>query len=237
MPDPLAAAESQTAAFKSESVMNLRLPGDYLRVLAKLPGVNQLQNFLLGFFSLLSRQEGQPLLVEAFILRDALQGPVFQDDSEAYAAALKAALDQGFLLIFSEPVTGMIYLLPGTPQGQALLAALEEGSVSAAGTAQAQPTSLEPTPNTYQLYEEHFGPLTPLLAEELRQDEAAYPAEWIPDAIREALLHNARSWKYVQAVLKNWKEHGKGPAHEKSKERDRETEKYLEALKKRKQNR
>jgi DNA replication protein len=64
-------------------------------------------------------------------------------------------------------------------------------------------------PNIFVLYEEHIGPLTPLLAEELGEAEDTYPASWIEDAFREAVELNKRSWRYIQRILERWQAEGK----------------------------
>ncbi len=64
-------------------------------------------------------------------------------------------------------------------------------------------------PNIFVLYEQNIGPLTPLLAEELREAEDTYPASWIEDAFREAVELNKRSWRYVQRILERWAEDGR----------------------------
>src|SRR5581483_2462354 len=59
-------------------------------------------------------------------------------------------------------------------------------------------------PNVYALYEQHLGPLTPLLAEQLRDAERMYPRAWIEGAILQAVHYNKRNWRYVQAILADW---------------------------------
>lgn len=67
-----------------------------------------------------------------------------------------------------------------------------------------------PRPGIFELYEQNVGLLTPLLAEELREAELAYPAAWIEDAFREAVSSNKRSWRYIRRVLENWATRGRG---------------------------
>jgi DnaD/phage-associated family protein len=62
----------------------------------------------------------------------------------------------------------------------------------------------------YELYEQNIGLLTPLLAEELRDAAVAYPAAWIEDAFREAVVENKRSWRYVRRILESWASRGRG---------------------------
>lgn len=57
----------------------------------------------------------------------------------------------------------------------------------------------------FRLYEREIGVLTPLIAEALRQAVAEYPPEWFGAAFAEAASRNARSWKYVDAILRRWK--------------------------------
>ncbi len=63
--------------------------------------------------------------------------------------------------------------------------------------------------NIFRLYEENIGPLTPMIADTLRDAEESYPAQWIEEAIRLAVENNARSWRYVDAILSRWQEKGK----------------------------
>ncbi|MFN8524888.1 MAG: DnaD domain protein [Chloroflexota bacterium] len=62
----------------------------------------------------------------------------------------------------------------------------------------------------FELYEQNIGLLTPLVAEEIREAQELYPADWIADALREAAANNKRSWRYVQRILENWSARGRG---------------------------
>ncbi len=64
-------------------------------------------------------------------------------------------------------------------------------------------------PNIFTLYEQNIGPLTPILAETLQEAEDSYPAEWIEEAVRIAVTRNVRNWRFVEAILKSWKEKGR----------------------------
>jgi DnaD/phage-associated family protein len=64
-------------------------------------------------------------------------------------------------------------------------------------------------PNIFVLYEQNIGLLTPLIAEELRDAEKTYPADWIEEAFRIAVEHNARHWRYVCSILERWAAEGK----------------------------
>ena len=64
-------------------------------------------------------------------------------------------------------------------------------------------------PTLFGLYEQNIGILTPMLAAELREAEEQYPTTWFVQAIREAVLSNKRSWRYVRAVLERWARDGR----------------------------
>jgi DNA replication protein len=67
----------------------------------------------------------------------------------------------------------------------------------------------EPRPNIFELYEDNIGLVSPILADELREAEEAYPAQWIEEAFRIALENNVRKWRYIQAILEGWVTRGK----------------------------
>lgn len=63
-------------------------------------------------------------------------------------------------------------------------------------------------PNIFSIYEREIGPLTPMIAEDLKLLEKDYPIEWIEAAFREAVSNNVRKLKYVEGILQRWKREG-----------------------------
>jgi DnaD/phage-associated family protein len=61
----------------------------------------------------------------------------------------------------------------------------------------------------FQLYEDNIGPLTPLIADALRDAETTYQKDWISEAIQIAVENNVRRWKYIEAILASWKKEGR----------------------------
>jgi DnaD/phage-associated family protein len=76
----------------------------------------------------------------------------------------------------------------------------------------------------FVLYEQNIGPLTPMVAEELRDAMATYPQPWIEDAIRIAVKNNARKLKYILAVLDRMRSEGRNEQEDRD-----DPEKYLSA--------
>ncbi|MEO8539478.1 MAG: DnaD domain protein [bacterium] len=69
--------------------------------------------------------------------------------------------------------------------------------------------SREQRPGIFRLYEEHIGTITPIVGDRLVEAQDRYPADWIEDAFREAAELNARNWRYIETILRNWAEEGR----------------------------
>jgi len=98
-----------------------------------------------------------------------------------------------------------VYFLLNSPRGRAGVRAIENH------TWNPEMASLPPSerPNVFRLYEENIGPLTPLIADALKDAEETYYNEWIVEAIELAVKNNKRNWKYCEAILKRWKDEGR----------------------------
>lgn len=123
--------------------------------------------------------------------------------------ALERAVARGTLLkvVAQDKAEGTYYLL-NSPRGRAAAVALEQGAWSPEPGQSGARLRAE-RPNIFVLYEQNLGALTPLLAETLHEAEATYPASWIEDAIRIAVENNVRRWRYVQAILEDWRTKGR----------------------------
>ena len=62
--------------------------------------------------------------------------------------------------------------------------------------------------NIFRLYEQTIGPFDPHMATKLTEAEAEYSWECIQHSFEEASENNARSWRYVEAILKAHKANG-----------------------------
>ncbi len=117
---------------------------------------------------------------------------------------LMRAVEDGILLVAGAGSSSLYFL--NSPRGRAAAAAIAKGAQSIPTGAVTGP--LDQT-NVFKLYEENIGPLTPLIADALRDAEGAYPEEWLADAIEVAVANNKRSWAYCKAILKRWKDEGR----------------------------
>ena len=115
------------------------------------------------------------------------------------------------------------YFLLNSPRGRATAQALKSGdwNPEVAGSAMGFER-----PNIFRLYEENIGPLTPLIADALKDAEETYSAEWIADTIDLAVRNNKRSWRYCEAILKRWKEEGRGEKQDR-RDAEKDRDKYI----------
>ena len=124
---------------------------------------------------------------------------------EEVAAGLASAVQRGSLLK-AEHETDVFYFL-NSPRGRAAAEAFRQGNWRESAKIMSAP--VVDRPNVFKLYEENIGPLTPMIADMLKDAEETYSQEWIAEALEIAVKNNVRNWKYVEAILKHWKEKGK----------------------------
>ncbi|MGE0599494.1 MAG: DnaD domain-containing protein [Dehalococcoidia bacterium] len=99
---------------------------------------------------------------------------------------------------------------PNDPASRRTIARARAGEITLRPETSVAPIeSKEQRPGIFRLYEEHIGTITPMVGDRLVEAEDLYPAEWIVDAFREAAELNARNWRYIEKILKNWAEEGR----------------------------
>ena len=147
-------------------------------------------------------------------------------------SGLEKAVKRGSLLKVQKEAA--VYFLLNSPRGRAGVQAIESGSWNP----KMGSMLLMERPNVFKLYEENIGPLTPMIADALKDAEELYSPEWIADAIELAVTNNKRNWKYCEAILKRWKEEGRAEKQDRrddKKSGDQNLDRKIEQLRKRAQ--
>ena len=124
--------------------------------------------------------------------------------AEQIQSGLELAIRDKILLRSGKGNAARYFL--NSPRGRAAAAGFADGSLAESGVSS---PPME-RPNAFKAYEENIGPLTPMVADAIKDAEAAYPAEWVLEAIGLAVRNNKRSWSYCEAILRRWKEEGRG---------------------------
>jgi DNA replication protein len=213
---------SPFSGFNTSTGKNTPIPAAFFTDL--LPQVTDLDELrvILWAFKSLDQQQGE---MRYLTLEDFLEAEEFipclgkntKEQSERLSKALEGAIRLGAILK-AENADQPLYFF-NSPRGRAAIEALSQGAW--------QPEAHHSTgfsasrPNIYALYEQNIGLITPLIADELRDAENQYPSDWINDAIRLAVTRNARNWRYIEAILRSWKEKGRDERDQRSTQEDR----------------
>ncbi len=198
-----------------------------------LPVIDDLAELKVTLYAFwaLSQQDGQ---VRFLRLTDFLNdtifvnglGPTTSVASKNLLDGLERAVSRGtFLHIEVEGADGHmdLYFL-NTERGRAAVEGITRGEWRPWPDDDEPVSLLIERPNIFVLYEQNIGALTPMIADELRDAEQAYPLSWIEDAIKSAVENNVRRWRYVVAILEKWREQGR---HEQDGINRRVTQKQL----------
>jgi len=167
--------------------------------------------------SYLAARQGTPAvalddLLAADVVR-SVAGPTSPEPGEVrLMRAVDRAVANGSLLRVSLQVKGQAttLLLLSSARNRGIVDRMRAADPSVWSELDLEP-SAEVTlyrPNVFGFYERHIGPLTPLIAEQLRDAERSYPQSWIEQAILTAVEYNKRNWRYVQTILTRWEETG-----------------------------
>ena len=215
--------------FLEDNSSQISIPEQFFQqVLLEIKDRHEL-TLILYIFWRLDRMEGsfhylryRNLLEDSQLLRSFANDPSHARD--VLDKALKKAVNRGILLqaVFAQEKGKDSLICLNSPKGQAAVEAIKRGEWKMGDDIHAQIELYSEHPNIFQLYEANIGPLTPLIADALRDAEKSYQANWIEDAFRIAVQRNRRSWKYIEAILRRWQEGGRDDRKEQQDRRDTE---------------
>ncbi|MGB2962690.1 MAG: DnaD domain protein [Anaerolineales bacterium] len=202
--------------FPPGKITTTRIPTIFFKDL--LPQINDLDELKVTLYALwqITRLEGE---IRYLREEDFLGDPLFMEGMGATNAAqqravrtgLERAVNRGTLLKAAVPEGDgqlAIYFF-NSPRGQAAVQSVADGSWRPSDDSGPSPTLSMEQPNIFQLYEENIGPLTPLIADTLRDAETQYPENWIRQAVEIAVQNNVRKWNYIEAILRSWQDGGR----------------------------
>jgi DnaD/phage-associated family protein len=214
---PAAATENRFAGFpasaRATAVPNLF----FSALLPQIDDADELRVTLYVIYAL-GRRKGYPRFVTERELR--AEAPLLASlgnggdpaTLERLERGLHLAVDRGSLLRVDLDRDGHAesLILLNTPADRRATALIQEGLLDLGRPLPAEAGApASERGNVFQLYEDNIGPITPLVADELREAEKLYPYEWLAEAMRESALLNKRSWRYISAILQRWATEGR----------------------------
>lgn len=176
-----------------------------------LPAIDHLGELKVTLYSLwfITQQEGSLLHLRLQHFQADKNLMAGLGNSEEYLLeSLNKAMQRGSLLCFipnNKTLQEGVFFL-NSVKGRAALKGLQQGAWFADDEENAILSTPSQRPNIFSLYEANIGPLTPIIAETLQDAENLYPLRWIEEAMRIAVENNVRKWRYIEAILKSWKE-------------------------------
>ena len=228
-------AKSQFAGFPAKAEV-MPLPNLFVTVvMPQIQDITELK-VTLHIFWLLSRRRGYPRFVtySELIADPVLVGGMGQESESSEKTlkrALSLAVEHGILLSLRVDKNGEsddVYFVNNIAEKE-VLDKINRGEIQLVGLLperEDRAKLLLPS-DIFSLYEQNIGIITPMVAEELKEAERIYPADWIESAFREAVALNKRSWKYIARILERWEIEGKDDGKlRRDSEKGSETGKY-----------
>lgn len=183
-----------------------------------LPSVDNLAELkvtLYAFWSLANKEGPFRYLLREEMVADQLfmsgLAAPGREATEVLDGALEQAVARGTLIkarLGDGGAATDLYFL-NSPKGRAAVDGLKRGAWHPSQRPEAPIELKLERPNLFSLYEQNIGQLTPMIAEVLRDAQETYPASWIEDAIRIAVENNVRKWRYIEAILEDWRTRGR----------------------------
>lgn len=202
--------------FPPGKISTTRIPSLFFKDL--LPQIDDLDELKVTLYALwqITRLEGEiRYLKEENFTGDpefmAGLGATPAAQQKAVQNGLERAVNRGTLLKTAVPDGEgvlVIYFF-NSPRGKTAVQSVADGSWRPSDGDSPAPTLSLEQPNIFRLYEDNIGPLTPLIADTLREAEAEYPQEWIREAVAIAVQNNVRKWNYIEAILHSWQDGGR----------------------------
>jgi DNA replication protein len=215
--------------FPEEITEPIRIPDQFFRsLLLEINDLDELKLTLYVFWHL-DRMEGSfHYLRLSEMLKDSQLvnsfGPGPRKAKGRIENAVQVATQRGTILEAEIPLErGKDRLVCiNSPRGRAIVDAIRRGDWRVIEKPNAPFELFSKHPNIYQLYESSVGPITPMIADALRDAEKTYPEQWVEEAFKIAVERNKRNWHYIEAILHRWQEGGRDDRKEKQDRRDTE---------------
>jgi DnaD/phage-associated family protein len=193
-----------------------------------LPSIDDLAELkiTLHLFWLLANRKNRVLYVRAGELsadQTLIQSlaAIDAEPEEAIKRGLALATERGTLLRWTahsgERDATQDFYFVNTEAGRRAFERMASRESPDAPPVEAEPVQPVTRSNIFALYEKNIGLLTPMLAEELKEAEREYPADWIGDAFKIAVENNKRNWSYIRGILKRWQTEGRSEGAKKKK--------------------
>ncbi len=227
-------SHDQFSGFPPGKVSMTQIPGQFFEsLLPMIDNLAELKVLLFCFWALPQREGPYPYLRhQDFATHSPLMEGLAviapdQDPELTLKSALASAVERKALLcaeILLDTGEESLYFV-NTERGRSAIDQIRQGKWQS--TPEGEVEILPARPNIFQIYEANIGPLTPIIADELKDIDQDYPVAWVEEAIRIAVLGNKRSIRYITAILERWRREGKSDLVEETSDRQDDGQRYV----------
>jgi DNA replication protein len=189
---------------------NIRLPETlFTEIIPQIQDLSQLKVILYVFYSLAHQTTSPPFITRSELISS---GPALLAlPNREFLKALQSAVKHGAFLFLKLADNQQDIYLANTISNRNVIEQIKRGEyiLLENSNISTKKQSTQKSHNIFILYEQNIGMLTPMLSDELKAAAELYPANWIEDAFKEAVLLNKRSWRYIARILERWAREGK----------------------------
>ena len=187
----------------------------FTRLMPLIKDATELKIVLHVFWALQQKKGSPRFATFRGLLGDKTLAPSLGEDItervEALEGGLRGAVEKGIFITTEVEAKGLrhqLYML-NTESDRRALGGIKRGQLAREDVPVVITDSeSQVRPNAFEVYEENIGPLTPIIAEELKQALDLYPEDWIVGAIHDAAKSSVRNWVYIEKILKSRKAEG-----------------------------
>ncbi len=199
----------------------------FTQIMAQTHDITKLK-VILYFFYCLAQKTTYP----AFVTHSELlsSGPTLLALSDReFSKALQSVVKQGAFLFLKLADKQQDIYLADTKSNRDIIEQIKGGEykLEEISNISTKIQSPQQSHNIFVLYEQNIGMITPMLSDELKAAAELYPAKWIEDAFKEAVLLNKRSWRYIARILERWAREGKNSGAYRQGNKKDSTDKYI----------
>ncbi len=193
-----------------------KIPGEFFsEILPDIQSLAEMKVTLYAFWWMQKRENASYLQEKDFLADPILmQGLGARPDAQhkALQKGLELAVARGTLIkVVARKADSEVayYYIINTARGRAVAEAIEAGQWVPERDDQSALDLRVERPNVFTLYEQNIGPLTPMVADNLRDLSADHGEALLAEAIRIAVQNNVRKMAYIESVIKRRLTEGK----------------------------
>lgn len=187
----------------------LKIPGEFFsEILPDIQSMPEMKVTLYAFWWVQKREDARYFQAKDFMADEVFMQALASrsdDQADALQQGLEMASARGTFIkvtVTDAEQQSEAYYMINTARGRAIAEAIESGQWMPERDPQPALDLRVERPNIFTLYEQNIGPLTPMIADNLRDLSADVGDSMIEEAISIAVQNNVRKMAYIESIIK-----------------------------------